>query len=282
MHILVECNTCHERFLKPDWAIRDHNFCSNQCRLKWFGALNPERVTVSCTYCGEEFKRQKSAIWPTGNNFCNRECQGKWHSLQMLGGNNPFRQVWAAMTNAEKTNYAKKISKANTGRRFSTEVNKKKGLPGELNPFFGKHHTRETREFISKLMSDLMQNPDYRKRVVEAALKGNRRKPNRAELKLQGILDEHFPNEWLYTGNGYHTIGGFSPDFSNCNGHKAVIELFGRYWHTRKGIRWNYTELGRIMAFNSLGYRCLIVWDYELKGEQNVVAKIEQFIKGGT
>jgi len=34
------------------------------------------------------------------------------------------------------------------------------------------------------------------------------------------------------------------------------------------------------MAYNSLGYRCLIIWDYELKDEETVVAKIKQFSGG--
>jgi len=279
MSILVECDTCQKKFTKPNWAIHAHNFCSKECRLKWFGSLNPPKVNLTCTYCDKEFERQASRVWPTGNNFCSQACQNKWHSLQMRGNNNPFVQVWNQMSEKEKQEYATQVGLRNSGRRYSEEINKKKGLPGKLNPFFGKHHTRKTRKFISRLMSGLMQNPDYRKRVVEAALKGNRRKPNKAELKLENILDRCFPEEWEYTGDGYHTIGGFAPDFTNCNGKKTLIELFGRYWHEEVPHRWNYTELGRIMAYNSLGYRCLIIWDYELKDEETVVAKIGQFIK---
>ena len=34
----------------------------------------------------------------------------------------------------------------NLGKKYSEETNKKKGLPGEKNPFYGKHHTKESRE----------------------------------------------------------------------------------------------------------------------------------------
>ena len=38
--------------------------------------------------------------------------------------------------------------KRNKGRKHSFEINKKKGLPGKLNPFFNRKHTDETKEKI--------------------------------------------------------------------------------------------------------------------------------------
>ena len=40
-----------------------------------------------------------------------------------------------------------RISKANKGRKYSKEVNAKKALKGELNPFYGKQHTDEMIRF---------------------------------------------------------------------------------------------------------------------------------------
>jgi hypothetical protein len=40
--------------------------------------------------------------------------------------------------------------KANKGRKFSDEINKKKGLIGDKNPFFGKNHTKLSKEKMSK------------------------------------------------------------------------------------------------------------------------------------
>ena len=39
-----------------------------------------------------------------------------------------------------------KLKEQKTGMKYSEETNKKKGHPGEKNPFFGKHHTEETKE----------------------------------------------------------------------------------------------------------------------------------------
>lgn len=58
-------------------------------------------------------------------------------------------------------------------------------------------------------------------------------------------------------------------------------QLYGDYWHSESKTKgkWRKTELGRIMAFNSLGFRCLVIWECELKDEQAVVAKVKQFMK---
>ena len=39
-----------------------------------------------------------------------------------------------------------KLRERNLGKKYPEEINKKKGRPGELNQFFGKHHTEETKE----------------------------------------------------------------------------------------------------------------------------------------
>ena len=43
-----------------------------------------------------------------------------------------------------------KLRERQTGKKYSEEVNKKKGLPGEKNPFFGKKHTEEAKKKISE------------------------------------------------------------------------------------------------------------------------------------
>jgi len=114
-------------------------------------------------------------------------------------------------------------------------------------------------------------------------IKGQNRRPTVPEKKLAEILNKHFPNEWKYTGDGSFSIESYWPDFTNCNGRKEVIEVFGDYWHSpvRIGSDWRRSELGRIMAFNSFGYRCLIIWQHELKEltEKAIVEKIYRFQK---
>lgn len=119
----------------------------------------------------------------------------------------------------------------------------------------------------------------FRNKVVKAIAQALQRKPNKPELKMTELLDKHFKEQWGYVGDGSLIIGGYTPDFANCNGKKALIELFGDYWHGKRARDWAETELGKIMAYNSLGYHCLVIWEHELKDEQNVVAKIKQFMR---
>lgn len=129
----------------------------------------------------------------------------------------------------------------------------------------------------------MWQRPDYRENKVLAWSRAQHKKPNLPETRLLEIIGRYFPNEWKYTGDGSLVIGGYIPDFTNCNGRKELIEVFGDYWHKRQNIPWHQTELGRIGAYNSLGFRCLVIWEHELKTlpEEEIVEKIRRFTQRG-
>jgi hypothetical protein len=95
--------------------------------------------------------------------------------------------------------------------------------------------------------------------------------PNKAETKLDGILQKAFPNEWKYIGDGKVLIEGYSPDFININGKKQIIEMFGDYWHKGQNLQ------DRIDLFNKYGYSCIVIWECELADPVLVIQKI----KGG-
>lgn len=272
----IVCSTCRQSVHKPPSYLRNRNFCSDRCRLVWLNEYQRAkrcRITLSCTLCKRPFERVPSHVWPTGNNFCSGHCQAAWHSQQLREGYNPQRG------NPHTTATKDKIRAANTGRRFSPEVNKSKGLPGCSNPFFGKRHSLATRQHLAELAKQRMADPAYRQKNVLAVFKANRRRPNQLELKLKEILNCHWPEEWEYTGDGALVIGGYVPDFTNCNGQKAVIELFGHYWHEERNQKWSYSELGRVMAYNALGFRCLVIWENELKNQARIVTKIQKFMR---
>lgn len=46
-----------------------------------------------------------------------------------------------------------KIREQKIGKKYSDEVNKKKGRPGDTNPFYGKHHTEETKALLRDIRS---------------------------------------------------------------------------------------------------------------------------------
>ena len=120
------------------------------------------------------------------------------------------------------------------------------------------------RKKYSKSMKARWANPEYAKKMFMAL----KLKPNKSELKLQFILNKYFPGTYKYTGDGQFIIDGKCPDFTNIDGKKEVIELFGSYWHTPN-------EVGsRIEHFARFGYTCLIIWEEELDDENGLIRHV--------
>ena len=163
------------------------------------------------------------------------------------------------------------IGKTRLGRKHTAEAKQKmsKALKG-------RKLTAEWRQRTSEAMKLCWQDPEYITKIIKA----HSIKPTKPEVALQAMLDKHCP-EFQYNGDyglGI-TLAGMIPDYVNINGKKEVIELFGDYWHSAKLIKnkWKSTELGKTMAYNALGYKCLIIWEHELKDEQAVIEKIKKW-----
>lgn len=167
---------------------------------------------------------------------------------------------------------------------------------GENHPMYGKNHSKKARERMSmthtgKKLSEkhkkkigetskrLWQDPEYREKVVRRTLEGAQVKPNKLEMQMDSLLQECFPNEWRYVGDGQVIIEGLCPDFINYNGQKKIIEVFGDYWHdpTKRRLRPNYTEEGRRATYSQFGFSTLVIWEHELGDPVKVVEKISSF-----
>ncbi len=121
----------------------------------------------------------------------------------------------------------------------------------------------------SKKMKEKWQNPEFKDRRVMAIVKGNKIQPNIPELKVNAILDELYPGEWKYTGDGEIVMGGRNPDFTNIDGQKEIIEVFGDYWH--RGQESQET----IGHYKEYGFRCLVIWEAELNDIDLVTKRIK-------
>jgi len=101
----------------------------------------------------------------------------------------------------------------------------------------------------------------------------NQIKPNKAEEQLIKLFKDHgLP--YKFVGDGQVVLGGKCPDFINYNGGKQIIELFGDYWHEPE------EEQERKEAFAQFGYETLIIWEHELKYEENLLRKLKSWIEG--
>jgi len=160
--------------------------------------------------------------------------------------------------------------------------------------FKGKHHSQKTKEKMSEARGKYYKiHPEMREKrgiqlntdiVIKKRLLIALKKPNNAELKLNGILQNNFPSEWKYVGNGEFILGGKCPDFLNCNGKKQVIELFGNWFHSKEFAehfkRQYESPEQRIEHYKKYGFDCLVIWESELKESDKIIERIRGFTNG--
>lgn len=182
------------------------------------------------------------------------------------------------------------------GKHHSKEAKRRIGdaQRGTKNHRFGARYSDEEKALFRQKTLELAKDLQYITKLRQASLKlwqdpewvrqmmlARQAKPNKLEQRLIKILAEHFP-EYKYNGDFSQGVllGGLTPDFVNVNGKKKVIELFGTFFHTgERATSWKRTELGKIMVYNSLGFECLVIWDYETQDEGELLEKIRAFTK---
>jgi len=187
-----------------------------------------------------------------------------------------------------------KLSIANVGKKRSlkSRLKQSNSIKGPKNPFYGKHHTQKAlrknadahrgdkcsmrRPEVARKQGNSLRkrwsDPEYKRQTVKAILKGLGKTPNKAEAKLEDLLDQHnLP--FRFVGDGQLIIGGMCPDYANYNGAKQLIELYGDYWH--KGDN----PQVRIDAFKKYGYDCLVIWEHELRDESEILNRVRSSFK---
>jgi len=142
---------------------------------------------------------------------------------------------------------------------------------GKQCPICGKKISPEAKYCRSCARKKLLFEDGY----IKIMMKNVGMRPNKKELLLSQILNELFPNEYKYVGDGQFWIENFNPDFINVNGQKKIIEFFGNYWHSKKeDIE---KDKKRIETFKKYGYKTLIIWENELNNLDKLKEKIKEF-----
>jgi len=132
------------------------------------------------------------------------------------------------------------------------------------------YRSEEWRGKVSQAIRELWQDPDHRDTVLSKILTQFLRQ-TRPEQLMEQLLNELFPGEYKYVGDGQLIIGGKCPDFANVNGKKKLIEVFGDYWHEGQDPQ------ERIEFFRQYGFDCLVIWESELEDITTVVEKLVEF-----
>jgi len=121
--------------------------------------------------------------------------------------------------------------------------------------------------------------PEERTARIQTSFKVCRQKPTNPESQLSSLLNSAFPDKWKYVGDWEVIIGGKCPDFININGKKQIIELFGNFWHSKEKTGRTEEEEVKLRKeiFTKYGYDTLIIWQNELKNQDNILAKVSEF-----
>lgn len=140
----------------------------------------------------------------------------------------------------------------------------------------GRPKSKEHKLALKKVRS----TPEY----IAKQLKSRFVRPTKPEKEIDKLLQELFPNEWKYVGDGEFILARKCPDFVNVNGQKKIIEMFGDYWHGegKTGVPNEQHAQERIDCFTPYGYQTLIIWEYELLNITEVINKIQEFCNGKT
>jgi very-short-patch-repair endonuclease len=304
--IFLNCKVCGKRY--SHYPSNKKKFCSSKCAYEF---RYVKRYEKNCKFCNKSIFVTLSQ----DKKFCDRECQlgyfkkfGGWGkgltketdiriknmSLSLIG-NIPhnygktmenYEPLRRAITKGAETkkrlikegklhpsnNFKEYISKGGSHNRGKTMENYEP-LRRSSKKLKGRIRTEEHKKNIGIASKERWKNEEFAKKMF----KKFNVKPNKKELILFDIIKENnLP--FNYVGDGQVIIGGKCPDFLSQN-PKHIIELFGDYWHNKKGnVPYHQTEKGTTEHYNKYGYKTLIIWEHELDNKQDVLNKIKCFL----
>lgn len=98
-------------------------------------------------------------------------------------------------------------------------------------------------------------------------------KKNKAEARLETILNEVVPGEFIFNGDFSQgvRVGNFVPDFVHSGKKRKLIELFGCRWHSGEEVEKKQN------FYASKGFESLFIWDFELKWREDLDESITEF-----
>jgi hypothetical protein len=212
----------------------------------------------------EEIAKQNATKRERGN-LCHTEetkrkisetKKGKPHPHGSTGKGRKFSDETRRIMSEKRKGYQwsdesrSKLSKTKMGHTMSEECK------GKLRKYWAEH--KEEHRAIGR---KAWENEEKRDKMVRSMFKARFMKPNKIETFILELLDEYYPYEWSYVGDGTLVIGGKCPDFSRNHGHNHLIEFYGDYWH--KGEN----EQKRIDYFKKYGYETIIIWEKQVVGK---------------
>lgn len=196
---------------------------------------------------------------------CNEIC---WNGNYKKGHNkeNKYHPSYGMLGKTHTKLNKEKSSKRMKGNSYRKGYKPTLGFKKGHKIHLGRKASIEARKNMSDAQKEyIINNPEVLKRMLRF------NSPNKSELKLLDILNDTYPNEWKFVGDGSFIIDGKCPDYINCNNKKLIIELFGERWHEKS------EEEQRKEIFKKFGYNTLIIWFKELKNIEKLKEKLKLF-----
>jgi len=140
----------------------------------------------------------------------------------------------------------------------------------------GFRNKRESRILAFKKGKVNWQDSEYREKMIKAFL--NAKRPTSLEMKAIAFFRK-YKLPFTYCGNGTLLIGYKNPDFYENNGKKICLETSNKRtkdWRYSGKGGWGYYEQQRVEHFAKHGWKCLVIWEEELKNPITLVEKIER------
>ncbi len=171
-----------------------------------------------------------------------------------------------------------KISRAHMGMRPTEETREKlRAATLGTKRRVGLKNTPEAKANMSRAQKKVWQRPGFAAAQQGRMKRGQAVRPTGPERVVWEVLDQTFPGEWAYVGDGSVVIDGLFPDFIHEDGQRLIIEVFGDYWHREDVAPYRGTEKGRIEAFAAEGYRTLVIWESQLTDMAMVEQRVREF-----
>lgn len=180
--------------------------------------------------------------------------------------------------------YRKNVSIRMLGHLVSEETKKKIGIKSRINTLRlwknkdyreKQSNGRKGRKVWNKGLKGCYSQETIEK-IRQARLKQRIPRFNTEPERKFIELIKKYDLPYKYVGNGEIWIHHKNPDFINVNGKKEVVEVFGRYWHTKgQGLSGKTREENKTKEhYKQYGFDCVVIWDDEIDNKQLVLSKL--------
>jgi len=181
-----------------------------------------------------------------------------------------IKEFWSEPENQKRLRQAQRVAHRERGAP-SPETKAK--ISAAMRAYFSDLRNRTRHCAIMKAYFTDPYNQNKINEWVRKSRQATCIKPTSAEQKLVDILEQNWPGEWKYVGDGQVIIGGCCPDFINTNGKKQIIEVFGTYWHDL------FDVAKKKEHYRQYGFDTLVIWEDELADEEATLKKVKTFAR---